>query len=87
MFPDSEGGWICKRHNDERGSSKYGSNCYRCSLEKIKELEAENEKLKKALNWISEWIESGNNLGRPMDRMTNKEWSKWQALKGGNEKP
>lgn len=31
LFPDSEGGWICTKHKKERGSQKYGSNCYLCA--------------------------------------------------------
>ncbi len=41
MIPDYEGAWICKKHKLERGHAKYGSHCYRCSVETIEQLKAE----------------------------------------------
>ncbi|KKK56101.1 hypothetical protein LCGC14_3067890, partial [marine sediment metagenome] len=48
-FPDSEGGWICERHKIEKGHDKYGSNCYRCRVERIEQLQADLDKYKDAL--------------------------------------
>ena len=44
---------------------------------------AENQRLREAVKFISDWMESGDAKGRPMDRMTNKQWEKWLELKGG----
>ena len=41
LYRDAEGAWICKKHKDERGSNKYGSNCYRCLRAKYEQLQAD----------------------------------------------
>ena len=41
MKPDSEGAWICKRHEVERGHDKYGSYCFRCLKEKHEQLQSQ----------------------------------------------
>jgi len=50
LYPDSEGAWICKKHKAQRGFDRYGSNCYRCLIEKLEKLQAKKDKLKTALH-------------------------------------
>ena len=52
-------------------------------LSQVEHLEAENQRLREAVKFVSNWMESGNSKGRPMDRMTNKQWEKWLELKDG----
>ncbi len=46
MKPDSEGAWICKKHELERGHDNYGSHCFRCLKEIHAQLQAELDKVK-----------------------------------------
>ncbi len=63
LFPDSEGGWICKRHKIDKGHAKYGSNCYRCKVERIKKLQAELAAAKALLYEIAHLCENCRSLG------------------------
>lgn len=65
LFPDSEGGWICDIHKKERGSQKYGSNCYRC-------LQAENERLR---DKIKKHIAAKREFAKSLE----KAWSKLKS--------
>lgn len=47
---------------------------------KVRQQAKEIERLRKAIKYISSWLESGTRKGRPMDLMTKEEWAKWQAL-------